>query len=127
EAEDITQETYVKSLSYSKLKDIAPDRYIAFFKTVALNIIRDRWRKSKKGLNNVDIEAINPIEIAVDDTTEIANQQLFIRNTLKKLSDDQREVIELRILKGYSVSETAKIMGKSDGNIRVLQYRALKK
>src|SRR5690554_4286099 len=59
EAEDITQETYAKSLSYSKLKDIESDKYIAFFKAVALNIIRDRWRKSKKAVNKVDIEAVN--------------------------------------------------------------------
>ncbi|WFA09013.1 sigma-70 family RNA polymerase sigma factor [Tissierella sp. Yu-01] len=126
EAEDITQETYAKSLSYSKLKDIEPDKYIAFFKTVALNIIRDKWRKNKKGGNKVNIEAINPMEIAVDDAIEKANQELFINNALKKLNDDQRQVIELRIIKGYSVSETAKIMGKTEGNIRVLQYRALK-
>jgi len=35
-------------------------------------------------------------------------------------------VIELRIIKGFSVAETAKMMQKSDGAIRVLQYRALK-
>lgn len=126
EAEDITQETYAKALSYSKLKNIESDKYIAFFKTVALNIIRDKWRKSKKGGNKVNIEAVNPIEIAVDDITETTNQQLFIQNALEKLNNDQRQVIEQRIIKGYSVHETAIIMGKTEVNIRVLQYRALK-
>jgi RNA polymerase sigma-70 factor (ECF subfamily) len=32
----------------------------------------------------------------------------------------------LRILKGYSVAETAKLMNKKDGTIRVLQFRAVK-
>ena len=51
---------------------------------------------------------------------------MFIRRSLDKLSDDQRKVVELRIIKGYSVSETAKIMDIKAGNVRVLQYRALK-
>jgi len=35
-------------------------------------------------------------------------------------------VVELRILKGYSVTETAKIIDKKETTVRVLQYRALK-
>jgi len=126
EAEDITQETYVKSLSYSKFNEIEPNRYMAFFKTVAMNIIRDRWRKSKIMGTNANIDSIPEIEVSTDDMEDTANRQLFIKRSLSKLNEDQRKVIELRIINGYSVSETAKIMGIKAGNVRVLQYRALK-
>ncbi|NLX63823.1 MAG: sigma-70 family RNA polymerase sigma factor [Clostridiaceae bacterium] len=126
EAEDITQETYVKSLSYSKFNEIEPDRYMAFLKTVAINIIRDRWRKSKTMGTNTNIDSVPEIEASTEDMEEMANRQLFIKRSLSKLNEDQRKVIELRIINGYSVSETARIMGIKPGNVRVLQYRALK-
>ncbi len=126
EAEDITQETYVKSLSYPKFNKIEFNRYIAFFKTVAMNIIKDRWRQNKIRGSNINIDSISPSEVSMDDISDITNQQLFIKNSLKKLNEKQRKVIELRILKGYSVSETAKLMDLTEGNTRVLQYRALK-
>ncbi len=126
EAEDITQETYTRSLSWPGFDRIRPGRYMAFFRTVAMNIIRDRWRRKKARGTNIELDSIAQIEAADNDIAETANQQMFIRRSLDKLSDDQRKVVELRIIKGYSVSETAKIMDIKAGNVRVLQYRALK-
>ena len=125
EAEDITQETYVKSLSYPKFNKIKREGCIAFFKTVAMNIIRDRWRQNKIRGTNINIDSISLNAASVDDMSD-TDQQLFIMSSLDKLNEEQRNVIELRILKGYSVSETAKAMEKKEGNIRVIQYRALK-
>jgi RNA polymerase sigma-70 factor (ECF subfamily) len=126
EAEDITQETYVKSLSYLKFNKIELNDHIAFLKTVALNIIKDRWRQNRNRGSNINIDSIAHSEAFIEDISDIANQQLFIRSSLDKLNEEQRKVIELRIIKGYPVSETARLMGKKEGNIRVLQYRALK-
>ncbi len=43
----------------------------------------------------------------------------------KVLRPDHAEVILLRVLGGFSVNETARMMGKRPGSIRVLQHRAL--
>ncbi|HEY8348454.1 MAG TPA: sigma-70 family RNA polymerase sigma factor [Clostridia bacterium] len=126
EAEDITQDTYVRSLSWPGFDRIRAGRYMAFFKTVAMNIIRDRWRKKKTRGTSIDIDSIAQTKVLSDDITDIANRHLLIRRSLEKLNEDQRKVIELRIIEGYSVSETAGLMGIKAGNVRVLQYRALK-
>lgn len=126
EAEDITQEAYVKSLSYLKFNKIELNDHIAFFKTVALNIIKDRWRQNINRGPNINIDSIAHSEAFAEDISDAANRQLFIRSALDKLNEEQRKVIEFRIIKGYPVSETARLMGKKEGNIRVLQYRALK-
>lgn len=126
EAEDITQETYVKALTHFQKNNINIDKYIGFLKKVSLNVLRDKWRKSKRQGKIVDIEAINPEDAAVEDTTEASAQRELVQNALNSLKEEYRTVIELRILKGYSAAETAKIMNKQEGNIRVLQYRALK-
>ena len=45
----------------------------------------------------------------------------------KHLTKDQRHVIILRFLEGFSVRETASIIGKDAGNVKVIQNRALAK
>jgi len=122
EAEDITQETYVKALSHLQKNDTQIEQFTGFLKTVALNILRDRWRKRKRRGTSVNIEAISPEETAAEDTAEISAQRELIRKALGSLSEEQRMVVELRILKGYSVTETAKIIDKKETTVRVLQY-----
>jgi RNA polymerase sigma-70 factor (ECF subfamily) len=125
EAEDITQETYAKALGHFKKNNTNIDKYIGFLKTVSLNVLRDKWRKSKRQGKIIDIEAINPEEAAVEDATEESVQREMVQDALCSLKEEHRRVVELRILKGYSVSETAKMMNKQEGAVRVLQYRAL--
>ena len=125
EAEDITQEAYAKALSYLQKNNISIDKYIAFLKTIALNVLRDKWRKNKRQGVNVNIEVINPAETAIEDATEAVAQRMMIDHALDKLTEEQRTVVELRILKGFSVEETSNIMNKKEATVRVLQYRTL--
>jgi len=59
-AEDITLETYVKATSYLQSGRVAPNKYIAFLRTVAHNLLRDGWRRKKRGATEVAIDAIHP-------------------------------------------------------------------
>lgn len=126
EAEDITQETYVKAFSYLQNGKVAPNKYIAFLKKVATNLLRDVWRKKKRRGIPVSIESIHPKFYAVGDHAETSTQRHFIENALAKLNEEQRTVIKLRILSGLSVADTARVMKKEEVAIRVMQHRALK-
>ena len=46
---------------------------------------------------------------------------------VRQLGDEQRECVLLRFIQGFSVVETAEVMGKTDGAIKALQYRAVRK
>ncbi len=126
EAEDITQETYVKSLSNLHKYDFEPENFSNFLKTVALNVLKDRWRKNKRRKEIEFIDEIRFSEAAFNDTSETSTNRLLIEKALNNLSEEQRNIIVLRIVKGYSVAETAQMTGKSPANVRVIQYRALK-
>lgn len=125
EAEDITQETYIKAISYIRKNRAKIDNTVGFLKTVSLNVLRDRWRKNKRQGTLINIDDINPKDAAINDLTEDIGQIETVRNALLKLNEDQRCVIDLRILQGYSVADTAIKMNKTEGNIRTLQFRAL--
>jgi RNA polymerase sigma-70 factor (ECF subfamily) len=126
EAEDIIQDTYVKAFYYIQKTNVEAENYIAFLKTVSLNILRDKWRQNKRRGINVNLELINPLEAATVDPTDISIHRMAIEDALNKLDSEQRKVIEMRILLGYSVAETAKIMNKTEVSVRVLQHRTLK-
>jgi RNA polymerase sigma-70 factor (ECF subfamily) len=125
EAEDITQETYIKAISYIQKNNVNIDKYVSFLKAISLNVLRDRWRRSKRLGASVNFDDINPAEAAVDDYSEILAQREVVENALNRLNEEQRTIIELRILKGYSVADTAKKTAKTESNVRVLQHRAL--
>ena len=44
---------------------------------------------------------------------------------LALLTEDQRQVLALRFIDELSTAETATAMGKSEGAVKALQYRAL--
>jgi RNA polymerase sigma factor (sigma-70 family) len=44
---------------------------------------------------------------------------------LAELTDDQREAITLRFFAGLSAREAAEAMGKQEGTVRGLQFRAI--
>ena len=48
-----------------------------------------------------------------------------VAQALAGLTDDQREVVELRFFAGLSVYEAAAVMGRQEGTIRGLQFRAI--
>ena len=52
--------------------------------------------------------------------------QKAIDEALKKLSTAHREILELKFLEEFSNQEIAKITGKTEGNIRIMQLRALR-
>ena len=48
-----------------------------------------------------------------------------LQEQLQQLTPDQREVINLRFVEGYSINETALIVNKPTGAVKSLQNRAL--
>lgn len=81
--------------------------------------------KKRRG-SKVNLEDVNPEELSIEDFTDTLSVKNQIEEAMTKLTKEQQLVIELRVIKGFSIAETAKDDAKSDGAIRVLQYRALK-
>jgi len=125
EAEDITQETYVKAISFLNGNDVTILECLKYLKFIAMNVIRDQWR-SKKRRNSINIEDVNPEEVALEDFADSLTEKNRLEEAINRLTKEQQTVIELRIVKGYTVAETAKLMVKTEGAVRVMQLRAVK-
>ena len=129
DAQELTQETFFRA--FRSLSDYR--QTTATFKTylsrIALNLVRDHWRN--RGRNPVLVDIADCQEAAAandqpDVQTIRAERSRSIAAVLQELPDEQRRAVELRIITGLPVSETALAMGKSEAAVKMLQQRALK-
>src|SRR5215216_6125793 len=75
-----------------------------------------------------------PLDVAISPPSDVQlslEDQILLRQILhairNELTDDQRHVIILRFLEGFSLRETATIIGKKIDHVKVIQNRALAK
>lgn len=70
---------------------------------------------------SADAGGVNPLAMVL--SKERRDQ---LHRIIAQLSEDHRSVVTLRIIDGLSVKETAKIMGKTEGAVKMLLMRGLK-
>ena len=125
EAEDMTQQVFVKafeSLPSFKWKGIP---FSAWLFRIAHNLVVDHVRKEKKRPTvyleeSLAVSASNPV---LEAERRLNIEQLI--SATKNLTAAQREVISLRFAGGLPVAEVAKVMGKSQGAVKALQHSAI--
>jgi RNA polymerase sigma-70 factor (ECF subfamily) len=127
EAEDLTARVFLEAWESltsarhaSKIKNIR-----AWIFRIAHNKVID-YRRIKKPEESMDDPADKELQSA---WLETEVDHLFISQKLaegvQKLSANFQEVIILRFINQMNHAEVAEIMNLSEGNVRVLQYRAL--
>jgi RNA polymerase sigma-70 factor (ECF subfamily) len=129
-AEDLTSECFLRALR--RIGDFQwTGRDIgAWLITIARNLVTDHFKSSRFRLE-VSTEQILGATDRRDEGGDIA--EIMVRRAeaevlygaLGQLRQDQREVVFLRFIQGMSVGEVARVLGKSDGAIKALQYRAM--
>lgn len=94
--------------------------------TIARNRIIDERRRAGR---RVDARATDPAQLPdapVAGAEVDPEQRERVDALLADLTDDQREIIVLRVVVGLSVEETASVVGRRPGAVRALQHRALR-
>jgi RNA polymerase sigma-70 factor (ECF subfamily) len=129
-AEDLVSETFLRALRRIDSFTWQGRDFAAWLVTIARNLIADHF---KSGRYRLEITTEDILESGPTQTTDgpeslvldsLTNATLL--SAVKKLNPEQQECIVLRFLQGLSVNETALAMGKNDGAIKALQYRAVR-
>ena len=103
EAEDLTSDVFMRALKAMPRYE-PRQAFLAWLYRIARNAVIDRARKGEV--------------LAHSDNTAL-------RAALGKLTPLQQEVIVLRYLEGFSTQEVARIVGKREGTVRGIQFRAI--
>src|SRR6476646_7011840 len=125
DAEDLTQLVFVKALEALPRYEARGIPFGGWLFRLARNAIIDQSRTRREHLSLVVASTRESDEASPEALASLRDDLDQVAAALADLTDDQREVIELRFFAGLSVAETAEAMGRQDGTIRGLQFRAI--
>jgi RNA polymerase sigma-70 factor (ECF subfamily) len=119
EAEDVTAEVFHQALSGLASFEWQGTPFVAWLLGIAAHLIARRWQRAAK---HPEIPADDLEEAGVLDQTE---RQALLAQLVDRLPDDQRHVIRRRFVEQHSIREIAHELGRSEGAIKQLQFRAI--
>jgi len=127
-AEDLTSETFVRALRRVRTFTWQGKDFGAWLVTIARNLVADHFKSGRYRLEITTAELLGPepVEQGPEGAVLARLTNGALLEAVRRLGPEQQECIILRFLQDMSVSETAKIMGKNDGAIKALQYRAVR-
>jgi RNA polymerase sigma-70 factor (ECF subfamily) len=126
-AEDLTSQLFLKAWDRMERYQIRGDAsFKAWLVQIARNLVIDYYRTRKDTTSLEQILTVKPDPtINVAKTVERQLQGEWLHTKLQELTDEQREVITLKFIDGFSTKEIARMMNKKEGAIRALQMRGL--
>jgi len=128
DAEDLVENVFLKVWENIRQYKSKQKSFSAWVFRIAHNLVIDYYRATRD--KNVEIldEAMpdhtrehNPIRVVEG---KLDNQVL--KTALFKLKKQYQEIIVYKFINEFSNTEIAELIGKSEGSLRILQFRALK-
>ena len=116
-AEDITQNVFGKLMTAIQRYEERDVAFAAWITTVARNLALDHIRARRQ----IPVEEVRTSDQGYEQTGFERSQCL--REALRGLPEEQREVLVLRHIAGLSPREIAHRLGKSEGSIHGLHHR----
>ncbi|MBQ1122525.1 ECF subfamily RNA polymerase sigma factor, BldN family [Streptomyces smyrnaeus] len=127
-AEDLTSETFLRALRRIGTFTWQGRDFGAWLVTIARNLVADHFKSSRFRLEVTTGEMLdaNEVERSPEESVLESLSNAALLEAVRKLNPQQQECVTLRFLQGLSVAETARVMGKNEGAIKTLQYRAVR-
>ena len=119
EAEDITAEVFHQALANIGQFEWRGTPFIAWLLRIASNAIADRWQRLSRHHEVPDDDLAEP---GAEDGTE---RRVMLTQLMEELPPDQKLVVERRFIDQRSIRDIAVELGRTEGAVKQLQFRAL--
>lgn len=125
DAEDLTQQVFLNAWNAIGRYKNTGATFIAWLLTIAHNLVVSFHRKSKE-TTYLELEPAAHQRWANPEAETLArNDRVAVRHAILRLKPEWQQVITMRFLENLDYSDLAAALGKTEGNIRVIQHRAL--
>jgi len=115
-AHDAAQEAFTRALRHwRRVRDM--DRPDGWVYVVAMNQLRDNWRK---------LEREQPESVAAYDAMGPVATRVTVRDVIALLPPRQRQAVVLRYLADLTVAEVAEAMDCKEGTVKAALHHALR-
>lgn len=129
DAEDLTSGVFLNA--WRTIDRFSPKHdasFIAWLFKMAHNALVDRRRREHEVFSLEAMKLIDLLDESAtrpEDEVESRITLMDVQHALDMLTSEQRDVILLRFVEELSAREVGDILGKSEGTVRGLQFRAL--
>ncbi len=125
DAEDLAQLVFVKALEALPRYESRGVPFGGWLFRLARNVVIDHVRTRRDHVP-LDLMVERPHTDGGPDELAVLRQEMdSVALALRRLTPEQREAIELRFFAGLSAKEAAIAMGRQEGTVRGLQFRAI--
>ena len=125
-AEDLTAQTFLNALEAITRYEMRGVPFLAWLLRIAYNLTVNHRKVRKNGTaplpEGLEIEGTS---YSPEASCEAKADGERVWEVVRRLRGDQRQVIVMRFIDGLSYPDIARVLGKSIGAVRVIQYRAL--
>ncbi len=126
DAQDVVSETFMEA--YKGIKNLRDDNS---FKPWIMRILSIRCKRKIgqyiSGRNQLDIDDFLDLSEEGNNVEESSSNRIALLHALEMLSPQEREIVALAVVQGYTVRETAEILGAPQGTVSSKLHRTLKK
>ncbi len=124
-AEDITQEVFMKAWQYKESFDSEKASLKTWLFIITINLIRDFFRKNKISFEELEENVASKENLEKEAHTKDLID--FVFDQIKHLSEKEQEMLVLRYQADLSIKEIAKLLEMEDSATKVAIHRAVKK
>lgn len=128
DAEDLTHQVFLSAWQNIHSYEFQGFPFSSWLYRIAYNAVIDYYRTHRE---HFDIENTNEAMLVESPNIENALDREFqleeVKKSLFRLEPDQQSVLILRFVNDLSNKEIAAMLGKTEGAVRVIQHRALKR
>src|SRR6476619_5071125 len=125
DAEDLTQLVFVKALEALPRYEARGIPFGGWLFRLARNAVIDFVRTSHEHADLAQSADRAGTDAGPEELAVIRQEIEAVGTAMAALTGDQRDAIALRFLAGLSAREAAEAMGKQEGTVRGLQFRAI--
>ncbi|WP_229054731.1 sigma-70 family RNA polymerase sigma factor [Aeromicrobium sp. Leaf350] len=128
-AEDLTSETFVRGLRAISRFSWQGKDFGAWLTTIARNLITDHFKSSRSRLEIVSDsvpETRSSPPTPEDEVLSLVSNEMLL-TAVNALPEEQRDCILMRFMQGLSIAQTAAALGRSEGAVKQLQLRAVRR
>jgi len=121
-AEDLTSEVFKKALESLPRFTWRGAPFAAWLLRIASNMVADRFKHTSRTVDITDLEdAAESAQVSLEE----AEQRARLFRLVDQLPADQGRVVRLRFAEEKSIREIAQELGRTEGAVKQLQFRAL--
>ena len=126
EAEDLTAEVFHKALQSLPRFKWTGAPFAAWLFRIASNMIADRAKRAAREQSvALDEDVGTPGAGRLQSSVEEVERRAYLFRLVDKLAEDQRRIVVMRFAQEKSIREIAQTLGRSEGAVKQLQFRAL--